>query len=76
MALEKSEAMIQISELGGDVTSMYALLGAHDLVFIANSPDIFQALKAPVLLSQTLGIQFATHPAVTVEKFDTSMAEV
>ncbi len=70
------EAVTQISELGGEVKSMYALLGANDLVFIANFPDISQALKASVLLSRLLGIQFATHPAVTVEEFDTLMAEV
>ena len=68
------EAVIQIAELGGEVQSMYALLGAHDLVFIANFPDISSALKASVLLSRTLGIQFATQPAVTVEEFDALMA--
>ena len=69
------EAVTQISELGGEVKSMYALLGANDLVFIANFPDIPQALKASVLLSQTLGIQFTTHPAISVEEFDMLMAE-
>lgn len=70
------DAVTQINELGGEVKSMYALLGANDLVFIANFPDITQALKASVLLSRSLGIQFATHPAVTVEEFDMLMAEV
>lgn len=69
------EAVAQISELGGEVKSMYALLGGNDLVFIANFPDIPQALKASVLLSRTLGIQFTTHPAITNEEFDTLIAE-
>ena len=69
------QAVAQISELGGEVKSMYALLGGNDLVFIANFPDIPQAVKASVLLSRTMGIQFATHPAITVEEFDALMAE-
>ncbi len=64
------EAVIQIGELGGEIKSMYSLLGAYDLVFIANFEDISQALKASVLLGKTHGIHFATYPAVTIEEFD------
>ncbi|MCH7574710.1 MAG: GYD domain-containing protein [Candidatus Marinimicrobia bacterium] len=70
------EAVTQIGELGGEVKSMYALLGTHDLVLIVNFPDISQALKASVLLTRRLGIQFSTHPAVTVEEFDALMSEM
>lgn len=69
-------SLTQISELGGEVKSMYALLGTHDLVLIVNFPDISQALKASVLLTRLLGIQFSTHPAVTVEEFDALMSEM
>ena len=70
------KAVIIIEELGGKVTSMYALLGEQDLVFIVDFPDINQAIKASVSLSNTLGIPFTTTPAVTVEEFDAMMAEL
>ncbi len=69
-------AVNQIKELGGEVTAMYALLGAHDLMFITNFPDMPHALQASVTLGRTLGIHFESHQAVTVEEFDSLMAEL
>lgn len=65
-----------IKKFGGEVTSMYALLGEKDLVFIVNLPGIEQAMKASVALSKMTGISFTTSPAVTVEEFDKMSAEV
>jgi uncharacterized protein with GYD domain len=65
-----------IKQFGGEVASMYALLGEKDLVFIVDFPGIEQAMKASVALSKLTGISFTTSPAVTVEEFDTMIAEV
>jgi len=70
------KAVILINELGGKVTSMYALLGEQDLVFIVDFPDINHAIKASVALTNLIGISFTTSPAVTVEEFDSMMAEL
>jgi len=65
-----------VKKFGGEVTSMYALLGEKDLVFIVDFPGIEQAMKASVALSKLTGISFTTSPAVTVEEFDKMIAEV
>jgi len=65
-----------IKKFGGEVKSMYALLGEKDIVFILTFPGIEQAMKASVALSKLTGIAFTTYPAVTVEEFDKMMAEV
>jgi uncharacterized protein with GYD domain len=65
-----------IKKFGGEVISMYALLGKEDLVFIVNFPGIEQAMKASVALSKLTGISFTTSPAVTVEEFDKMIAEL
>jgi uncharacterized protein with GYD domain len=65
-----------IKKLGGEVISMYALVGEKDLVFIVNLPGIEQAMKASIALSKMTGISFTTSPAVTVEEFDKMIAEV
>lgn len=70
------KAVILIRELGGNVTSMYALLGEQDLVFVVDFPDINQAIKASISLSNLIGMAFTTSPAVTVEEFDAMMAEL
>jgi uncharacterized protein with GYD domain len=65
-----------IKKFGGEVTSMYALLGEKDLVFIVNFPGLEQAMKASVALTKLTDISFTTSPAVTVEEFDKMIAEV
>jgi len=69
------EAVSLIKKFGGDVKSMYALLGEKDLVFILTFPGIEQAMKASIALSKLTGIAFTTLPAVTVEEFDKLMTE-
>ncbi len=64
-----------IKKFGGEVNSMYALLGEYDLLLIVNFPDIEQAMKASIALYRLTGISFTTSPAVPVEAFDKMMAE-
>ena len=66
-------AVSQIQELGGEVQSMYAMLGEHDLMFITHFPDMAHALQASVALGRSLGIHFDSHQAITVEEFDSLM---
>jgi len=65
-----------IKKFGGEVDSMYAMLGANDLLFIINFPNIEQAIKTSVAVSKLTNISFTTSPAVTVEEFDKMMTEV
>ena len=71
---DKAESLIK--KFGGEVKSIYALLGEHDLVIIADFPEIEQAMKASVALCKLTGVSFNTSPAVTVEDFDKMMSEV
>jgi uncharacterized protein with GYD domain len=65
-----------IKKFGGEVKSMYALLGEVDLVFILTFPDVEKAMQASVALAKLTGISFTTLPAVTVEEFDKLIANV
>jgi uncharacterized protein with GYD domain len=74
MSAERTDKCIAlIRELGGEVDSIFALLGDVDLVIIANLPNNRAALKASVMLSKMTGIGFKTCPAVNVEEFDSLM---
>ena len=60
-----------IKDCGGEVKEIYALLGGvHDLVILADFPDIKNAMQASVTMTRKTNIQFASCPAVTVEEFD------
>ncbi len=65
-----------IKKFGGEVHSMYALLGDTDLALILELPGIEEAMKASVAMSKMTGISFTTSPAVTVEDFDRMMAQL
>jgi uncharacterized protein with GYD domain len=65
-----------IKGLGGEVKSMYALLGEKDLVFIVNLAGVEQAMKASFALNKMTGIAFTTSQAVPVEEFDKMIGEV
>lgn len=64
------EVMDIVDRFGGEIVSMYALLGAYDLVLIVKFGSMEDALKASVTISQSLGISFSTLPAIPVEEFD------
>ena len=59
-----------IQRVGGKLDSIYALLGQHDLVLIADFPSTPDAMKASLALNKLTGISFATSPALTVDEFD------
>ena len=64
-----------ISENGGKIISMYAVMGEHDLVFTIDFPDADKAMAASVALYKLTGIHFTTSPVVDVEQFDKLMGE-
>ena len=63
-----------IQRLKGELKAAYALLGESDLVLIVELPNMTEAMKASILLSQQTGISFQTAAAVPVEEFDQMMA--
>ena len=71
---EESNALIK--KFGGQVVSMYALLGGYDLVLIVSFQGIEDVMKASVALGRLTGISFTTYPAVTVEQFDKMIANI
>ena len=77
ISAERTEELVDlIKEYGGEVCSMYALLGEYDLIFIVNLPGTAEAMKASVVLSKRTGISFSTAAAMPVEDFDKLTAEL
>jgi uncharacterized protein with GYD domain len=64
-----------IKKHGGEVRSMYALLGAYDLAFIVDLPGMQEAMKASIAIGKLTGISFSTAAALPVEDFDKMIAE-
>lgn len=75
-AKRTTETVNLAKKFKGEIKGMYALLGAYDLLFIAELPGAEQAMQFSVSLSKLTGIAFSTAPAVTVAEFDKLMAEV
>jgi len=76
MSVDRTDKAISlISELGGRVHSIYALLGGYDLALIVDLPDTETAMKASLGLSVFTGISFSSFPAVPVDDFDRIMGE-
>ncbi len=65
-----------IKHFGGEVETIYAMLGDWDLVVILAMPGVEEAMKAAVALTKLTGIDFTTMPAVPVETFDRLMSEL
>jgi uncharacterized protein with GYD domain len=59
-----------VKKLGGELRSMYALLGEHDLVAIVELPGVNEAMKCSLTLARESGISFSTAPAIPVDQFD------
>lgn len=70
------EVLELITKYGGEVKSMYALLGQNDLVFIVDFPSVDVALKTSVAVNKTTGISFTTYPALTVKEFDDLTSDI
>ena len=65
---DQAEALVK--QHGGKIKCGYVLLGAPDLVLIADFRNTEQAMKASIALAKLLGISFTTAPAVSIEDFD------
>jgi len=59
-----------ITGYGGRLKSVYALLGDHDIVMIAELPGVPEALQVSVTMSRQTGISFTSCPAIPVADFD------
>ena len=70
------KAAVIFQKFGGQVKSIYALLGEHDLVIIAEAPGIEAAMQISLALHKLTGIAFTTSPAVPVEQFDKLATQV
>ncbi len=71
VSAKRTEAVVEvIGRHGGNVKSMYTVLGEHDLVFIVDFPSVEEAMVASMGLHKLTGISFTTSPVVDVEKFD------
>jgi uncharacterized protein with GYD domain len=71
---EKANKLIQ--KFGGEVKSIYALLGERDLLIIANFPGTEQAVKSSIAVSKLTGISFTTSEAIAVEDFDRMISDL
>ena len=69
-AKRTEKALKLVKRLGGEVKSMYALLGDYDLAVIIDLPGNEKAMEVSVALGKMTGISFRTSPAVTVQNFD------
>ena len=77
MSAERTDKAVSlIKKFGGEVNSMYALLGERDLVLIVDFPEVKQAMKASIALTKMTGVSFTTSPAVAVEDFDKIIADI
>jgi len=71
---ERTKEILEIvNKFGGEINAMYVLLGAYDLVLIANFADMKIALQASIAMTRATGISFSTLPAISVEEFDEMM---
>jgi uncharacterized protein with GYD domain len=64
------KALEVISNAGGKVNSMYALLGKYDMVLIADFPGVTEVMKASIALNKLTNIAFTSFPAISIEEFD------
>jgi len=71
---EKANQLIQ--KFGGEIKSIYALLGEKDLVIIAKFPGTEQAVKSSIAISKLTGIAFTTSEAIAVEDFDRMIKDI
>ena len=69
-AARTTQAREAIQTLGGNIESIYALLGSQDLILLVDLPSTEQAMRASIALTRLTGIGFSTMPAVEVDDFD------
>ena len=61
---------------GGEIKSIYALLGKDDLVIITEFPGVSEVMQFSVELSKMTGIGFTTASAVDASQFDKIMENI
>ena len=69
------KAIRLITELGGEVNAMYAVLGGFDLVLIVDFAENETAMKASLGLTMLTGVSFTTYPMVDVSDFDNILSK-
>ncbi len=73
---ERTQQVNQIvSQFGGEIKSIYILMGAYDLVLITSFQNMKEALQASIAITKATGISFSTLPAIPVEEFDELIAK-
>ena len=65
-----SKAVDVVKKCGGEVKSIYGLLGKSDVLMIVELPGVKEAMKASIGLNKLTGLALTTSPAVSVEEFD------
>ncbi len=75
-AKRSQAAAATVKKLGGELKSIHALLGKHDIVMIVELPGIEEAVKCSLSLARQTGIAFTTAPAIPVEQFDKLAGEI
>jgi uncharacterized protein with GYD domain len=68
------KALDAITQAGGKVNSMYALLGKYDIVLITDFPGVAEVMKASIVLNKLTNIAFTSFPAITMDEFDKVVA--
>lgn len=71
-----TQARDVITQNGGKIISMYAVMGEHDLVFTIDFKSADTAMATSAALYKLTGIHFTTSPVVDVEQFDKLIGEV
>ena len=59
-----------VKKHGGEIRSLYALLGTPDLVLTLDLPGYKEATTLSLALTRVMGINFTTAAAITVDEFD------
>jgi uncharacterized protein with GYD domain len=73
---ERTKKAIKVAkQFKGRIEKMYATLGSHDLLVIADFPGTEEAMRASIALTKLTGIGFTTMPAVSVDVFDKLLVE-
>lgn len=65
-----------LESLGGRIVDVYATTGPYDLVAILEAPDEKIVLKHGVFAAQTGFVEILTMPAMPIEEFVKTLAEV
>jgi uncharacterized protein with GYD domain len=74
-AARTGKAKDLVKKCGGEVRSVYGLLGKSDVLLVVDFPGVAEAMKASIGLGKLTGLALHTSPAVAVEEFDKIAAQ-